>query len=678
MVLVLTAFGIFHGVPSHRHPQLVQNSLPADANPTCTVAPGNFATWFAGGSAAANGLVNPANSLGFSPSSNCSFYQWSEQMFLWVTSPTSGELVLNTPTFFGVSPLTTSGIRNFIPQPVAAGVINVEQSQADSSVLESTEGNSLVYYMTTVNDVYALLDTGVKVSGLVPPQTQFPTTAGNLSAIETFAATHGVTFPDANALAVVIKSAWVLASSLPDPGDYVTTMANVPTYNQTNPGQWVQNGSQTVQLALVGMHVVGSVAGHPELIWATFEHMNNMPRAEYQYINNALNTITVDEDATASWVFTSANSTGPFNCQHMSFAAGDINAVSPSTPCAPNTVVSPSDTVRWKPFGAAQNVTPNPGDASPAASNTEIISINNSIQSMLPGPDVRNNYVLTGATWTEGGAAPTGIFPHGNEVGTSVLANGTAETYEQGVNNQLSFSTMGFPNDGTTTCFSCHLTNGLNVSHDFGPLQQLTSFTPNPGYTLGGFPGHLFLTPGGFATAQISVLPFNNFSGEVMLSASGLPKGVKASFNPKSTSSTSTLTLTSESTTTESSIATVIVTAKSGKLTNSTTFSLMVNAPGFALTPAPDEVSVDDGNTTTSTITVTPLNGFSGSVTLSAKGLPKGVKASFSPNPATTTSTLTLTATEKTEQTTATVTITGKSGKVEGTADLGVTVGPPQ
>ena len=46
----------------------------------------------------------------------------------------------------------------------------------------------------------------------------------------------------------------------------------------------------------------------------------------------------------------------------------------------------------------------------------------------------------------------------------------------------------------------------------------------------------------------------------------------------------------------------------------------------------------------TSTITVTPQNGFSSSVSLSASGLPSGVTASFSPNPANTSSTLTLTA----------------------------------
>lgn len=60
---------------------------------------------------------------------------------------------------------------------------------------------------------------------------------------------------------------------------------------------------------------------------------------------------------------------------------------------------------RWKAFGGGSDVSPNPLDSSTAASNTEIISINNSVAGMLASGDVRKNYVMTGATWTEGGAA---------------------------------------------------------------------------------------------------------------------------------------------------------------------------------------------------------------------------------------------------------------------------------
>ncbi len=75
-----------------------------------------------------------------------------------------------------------------------------------------------------------------------------------------------------------------------------------------------------------------------------------------------------------------------------------------------------------------------------------------------------------------------------------------------------------------------------------------------------------------------------------------------------------------------------------------------------------------------STITITPQNGFSGSVTLSAKGLPSGVTAGFSPNPATSTSMLTLTASGTAATGTVTVTISGTSGTLTSTTTLSLTV----
>ena len=59
-------------------------TLPSNAQATCTA---NIAPWFQSGSVTLNGAVNPANSLNLDTSNNCNFYLWSEQMFLWMTSP---------------------------------------------------------------------------------------------------------------------------------------------------------------------------------------------------------------------------------------------------------------------------------------------------------------------------------------------------------------------------------------------------------------------------------------------------------------------------------------------------------------------------------------------------------------------------------------------------------------
>ncbi|HXB36054.1 MAG TPA: hypothetical protein VNV35_21665 [Puia sp.] len=83
---------------------------------------------------------------------------------------------------------------------------------------------------------------------------------------------------DSPALVVELKSAWVLASSVPDPGDYITTTAAVPRYNKTAT-EWtlVPDVSDTVLLCMIGMHVVGSVNQHPEMIWATFVRLCAKP-----------------------------------------------------------------------------------------------------------------------------------------------------------------------------------------------------------------------------------------------------------------------------------------------------------------------------------------------------------------------------------------------------------------
>jgi Abnormal spindle-like microcephaly-assoc'd, ASPM-SPD-2-Hydin len=95
---------------------------------------------------------------------------------------------------------------------------------------------------------------------------------------------------------------------------------------------------------------------------------------------------------------------------------------------------------------------------------------------------------------------------------------------------------------------------------------------------------------------------------------------------------------------------------------------------GFSLSASPSSLGITQGSSGTSKITVVPQNGFSGSVTLSASGLPSGVTAAFSPNPATTTSTLTLTASGTAATGTSTVTISGLSGSVSATTTIALTV----
>jgi hypothetical protein len=550
---------------------LSQQTLPSDAGSSCatslTVA--EFNSWFDSGAVSLNGAVKPANSVLFPDIPNCSFYKWSEQMFLWLTSPApprygGGGLIMNTSAFYDVSLPDGSGQRHFVPHssgmirafnlrtaqrgaldlpvvleqrtlrilevmppvlsregrqlvadqngnPVEVGDVRVtdssapvlldvsgreiaspralmqpevekkaaklgnfdrselvqkvsladksfvlldlfgnfpktEQGQADGGVLMAQNG-SLVYYSLMANNVFALYRT--MQGATVPGGTKFPLTQPELDNIIAFAAANGQPpVIDPEALAIEIKTSWVEAAGLADASSFIQMKAIVPTYDKTNPDDWVPNGTATVTLAMVGMHIVGSTGstnpsnpnhGHPEMLWATFEHLSNGPSATYNYAKTPSGTGTVPQNTTGSWVFTSNGAAGPFNPMHMQMggSGGDhVVSVSPFH-------IGPIDVLRTMPWGL-------PG--ANATGNAEVISINNTVRSLLDPADIRRNYFHEGTTWTIFGASPNA----GNQVGTNKLENTTMETFNQGAN-----------------CFSCHGTNTTAVSHVFDETAPL-------------------------------------------------------------------------------------------------------------------------------------------------------------------------------------------------------------
>ncbi len=95
--------------------------------------------------------------------------------------------------------------------------------------------------------------------------------------------------------------------------------------------------------------------------------------------------------------------------------------------------------------------------------------------------------------------------------------------------------------------------------------------------------------------------------------------------------------------------------------------------PDFSLAAQSGSLSVAQGATATDTISITPVNGFTGSVTFAASGLPSGVTASFG-SASSTGSTLTLTADSTAAAGTSTVTVTGTSGSLTHSVSVNLTV----
>ena len=116
------------------------------------------------------------------------------------------------------------------------------------------------------------------------------------------------------------------------------------------------------------------------------------------------------------------------------------------------------------------------------------------------------------------------------------------------------------------------------------------------------------------------------------------------------------------------------VTAASGSVSGTASVTVTSTPPDFTVSVSPSSQSVRRGNTATYTVTITRLNGFTGSVTLSLTGQPSGSTVTFTPNPATTSATLTVRTTQNTSRRTYTLTIRGVSGSLSHTATVTLTV----
>jgi Protein of unknown function (DUF1800) len=210
-------------------------------------------------------------------------------------------------------------------------------------------------------------------------------------------------------------------------------------------------------------------------------------------------------------------------------------------------------------------------------------------------------------------------------------------------------------------------------------INLTVNLPPPPDFTLSANPTSLTINRGSSGTSAITITRISGFAGSVLLSASGAPSGVTASFNQESvTGTSSTLTLT-VSGAAAFGAANVTVTGTGGGLTRTTTINLTVPQPGFALSANPASLAVNRNASGTSTIAIARTGGFTGSVTLSASGAPSGVTASFNPASAPgTSSALTLTASNAATIGPATVTITGTGGGLTRTATISLTVINPQ
>jgi len=214
-----------------------------------------------------------------------------------------------------------------------------------------------------------------------------------------------------------------------------------------------------------------------------------------------------------------------------------------------------------------------------------------------------------------------------------------------------------------------HWTDGSNVA-------ALTLTAPSTPLTL----------PIGQSTnVTITAVASAALKSAVALTVSGAPSGVTATLTPTTIaapgSGTTVLKLTA-ATTAAAGTYSLTVTGVGGTQTAHVVLSMTVVVPTFTLSASATSVTAIPGGTTPVTLTMTPQNGFSSAVALSATGLPTGVTVGFAPATISGTATaaggnsvVTFTVAKTTKTGSYPVTISATGGGVTKTATVTLVVG---
>ena len=197
-------------------------------------------------------------------------------------------------------------------------------------------------------------------------------------------------------------------------------------------------------------------------------------------------------------------------------------------------------------------------------------------------------------------------------------------------------------------------------------IASFVQVTQPPDFSVSATPSSRTIVQGSSTTYSATVTALNGFNGNVSLSASGLPSGANASFNPStiSGSGSSTLTITTLSSTPAGSYP-ITITATSGTLAHATTVTLVVTGPSdFTLVVSPTSRTINRGSSTTYSVNIGAVGSFSGTVSLTVSGLPKKTTSNFTPASITSagTSILKVSANPTAVSGTYTLTIRGTSG----------------
>lgn len=378
---------------------------------------------------------NP-NTFPGSSATNCDFHQWAWQMFLWLTQEENGQLrFINFPTDVDLfepadptkKPLALAAVQaKKVKEPVKLKLRGLKPMQGGNDinspdrVIQASGGilvgldHRPIYYSVHFDPTFY----------------QFVQTNGFYDYNTYIKANPTTDFPPG---ATELKASWRIVPPGGDAGGAYTTLAEIPMLKQDpKTGAVTVDTSkppQVATVALVGLHVVGVVANHPEFIWATFEPISNAPILP-------ANVKPGDNTPVSSSNYTF-------------YAAGTLASACNIAPQKP--VLDPATQT-------FAQVTPVflqfPEGGGTAENIANIDALNQSVHAQLAAAEVWKNYNLIGGVWLLPGALKPNMAPKGADLhGSANLANDTMETFVQN-----GFSPPPPGQQPTVNCFTCHNT----------------------------------------------------------------------------------------------------------------------------------------------------------------------------------------------------------------------------
>jgi len=242
---------------------------------------------------------------------------------------------------------------------------------------------------------------------------------------------------------------------------------------------------------------------------------------------------------------------------------------------------------------------------------------------------------------------------------------------------------------GTTDCSSSPIGFSAGTGYDLvtgwgsvdvtALLDALTN-SPNPHFVLLPSSRNVSLNPGNSNVVAVSVTPKEGFSGSVALACtppSSLTQ-VTCSYDNTMVVTPGSANLTIQSSSLQGAqTGTVTLEGTSGSNSASVAISVSVVIPDFQMSAGKAGETVNTGETTTDTLSIAPLQGFTGTVSLSCGGT-TGLTCSLTPTSVTASATApvtsTLTVSASSSANSGSITITGLSGTITHTLQIPVTV----